>query len=397
MSSVRPAAFAFIFTTVLLDILALGLIIPVLPSLIVNLEGGDTARAATVTGVFGFTWAAMQFLTAPLLGALSDRVGRRPVLLLSSLGLGLDYILMALAPGLGWLFVGRLLSGITSASHTTAAAYIADITPPADRAARFGMLGAAFGLGFIVGPAVGGLLGGIDLRLPFWVAAALSLLNTAYGFFILPESLSRERRAPMRWRVANPIGTLALFRSRPALLFLGGALVLQGLAHEVLPSVFVLYTGHRYAWDEQTVGLALAVVGVTSTIVAAGLVGLTVRRIGEAATLRLGLGCGVIGLSLFGLAPTGRLFCAAILIDALWGLAGPAMQAHLSRHIDPSAQGQLQGAIASLRGMTGMVGPLLFTSVFAWGIQADHIGVPFYLAALLLGGALVLAIRADRR
>jgi DHA1 family tetracycline resistance protein-like MFS transporter len=212
------AAFAFIFVTVALDMLALGIMAPVLPKLVIQMEGGDVARAASITGVFGFAWAAMQFLFSPLLGAVSDRFGRRPVVLLSNLGLGLDYVVMALAPTLSWLFVGRIVSGITAASFSTAGAYIADVSPPEKRAAQFGMLGAAFGLGFIIGPAAGGLLGGVDLRLPFWVAAALSLANACYGFFILPESLPRERRARLELAKANPLGSLRLLRSRPALL-----------------------------------------------------------------------------------------------------------------------------------------------------------------------------------
>src|SRR5215217_7863517 len=227
------AAFIFIFVTVALDMLALGVMIPVLPKLVLQFEGGDMAKAVAITGVFGFVWAAMQFVFAPVLGLLSDRFGRRPIVLLSNLGLGLDYVLMALAPTLGWLFAGRVISGITAASVSTASAYIADVTPPEKRAAQYGMLGAAFGLGFVVGPAVGGLLGAIDLRLPFWVAAALSLANAGYGLFVLPESLPRERRAPaLAWARANPRGSLKLLRSHPELFGLAAAALLYFLAHE---------------------------------------------------------------------------------------------------------------------------------------------------------------------
>jgi DHA1 family tetracycline resistance protein-like MFS transporter len=239
----RPgrAAFSFIFLTVALDMLALGIMIPVWPRLVMQLEGGDMARAAFMTGVSGFLWAAMQFGFSPVLGALSDRIGRRPVVLLSNLGLGLDYVLMALAPTMGWLLFGRVLSGITSASFSTASAYIADVTPPEKRAGRFGMLGAAFGLGFVIGPAVGGVLGGIDVRLPFWVSAALSLANAAYGFFILPESLPPERRAPrLDLRRAQPFATLQRLLRAPTLKGFAVVAFVSALAHESLPHTFVL-------------------------------------------------------------------------------------------------------------------------------------------------------------
>lgn len=238
--------------------LALGMSLPVLPRLVVDFLGGDTARAAEIYGLFGTVWALMQFVCAPLLGALSDRFGRRPVILLSNLALGLDYVLMALAPTLGWLFVGRVISGITASSFSTAGAYVADVTPPERRAAGFGMLGAAFGLGFILGPALGGVLGAVDPRLPFWVAAAFSLLNFLYGLFVLPEPLPEARRAPFSWRRANPVGALTLLRSHPALMGLAAVHFMHRVAHDVLPSTFVLYTSYRYAWDERMVGVTLA-------------------------------------------------------------------------------------------------------------------------------------------
>ncbi len=259
----RRAAFVFIFITVALDMLAFGIVMPVLPTLVLQMEGGAFERAARITGYFAFGWAAMQFMSAPVVGTLSDRFGRRPVVLLSNLGLGLDYVVMALAPTVVWLFIGRLISGITSSSYPTAGAYIADVTPPEERAGRFGMLSAAFGLGFIVGPAVGGVLGNIDLRLPFWVAAALSLLNFAYGFFILPESLPPDRRVAAGWAKANPLGALALLRSERSILVLAGAAFLYFLGHESLPNVFVLYTEYRYGWTSHDVGVSLALVGLT--------------------------------------------------------------------------------------------------------------------------------------
>jgi DHA1 family tetracycline resistance protein-like MFS transporter len=394
------AAFVFVFITVALDMLALGIIVPVLPKLIVRFEAGDIASAASVVGVFGAVWAAMQFLASPLLGALSDRFGRRPVILLSNFGLGLDYVLMAVAPSLAWLFVGRIVSGFTSASYATASAYIADVTPPEKRAKQFGMLGAAFGLGFVVGPAVGGLLGSVSLRLPFWAAAGLSLANAAYGFFILPESLPASRRARFTWARAHALGSLRLLRSEPMLFGLAGAAFLSFLAHESLPSMFVLYTDYRYHWGEAMVGLSLAAVGVCSAIVAAALVGPVVARLGERRSVLWGLGFGLLGFAAYGLAPTGGLFLAGVPFTALWGLAGPATQALLSRRVGPSEQGQLQGAVSSIRGITGMIGPLVFTQVFAAAVSPHrgvHVpGAPYMLAALLLAAALYLAWHVTR-
>ena len=312
------AAFGFVFITVVLDMLAMGIMVPVLPKLVIAMSHGDIAKAASVTGVFGFTWAAMQFVFAPVVGALSDRYGRRPVILLSNFGLGADYVLMALAPNLVWLFVGRVVSGVTAASFAAASAYVADVTPKEQRAAKFGMLGASFGLGFIVGPALGGLLGQVDLRLPFWVAGGLSLANAAYGYFILPESLPLERRAKVAWHLANPFGSLKLLRSSRALLGLASAAMLYYLAHESLPSVFVLYATYRYDWTERDVGLALAVVGVCTTIVQAALTGPAVKRLGERRALLWGLAFGVVGFGLFGAAPRGAIFFAGIPFIALW-------------------------------------------------------------------------------
>lgn len=263
----RRAAFAFVFVTVLLDMFAIGIIIPVLPKLVEDFMGGDTARAATIYGIFGTAWALMQFLFSPVLGSLSDRFGRRPIILLSNFGLGLDYILMALAPNLRWLFLGRVISGITAASISTAGAYIADVTPPEQRAAKFGLLGAAFGAGFVVGPALGGILGDISPRLPFWVAAGFSLTNGLYGLFVLPESLRRELRRPFSWRKANPVGALKLLRSHRELWGFTWVTFLSNLAHAALPSVAVLYMGYRYNWDTKSVGVLLAGVGVCQIVV----------------------------------------------------------------------------------------------------------------------------------
>ena len=296
-SGARTAAVAFVLVTVALDVIAMGLVIPVLPKLVESLSGGDTAHAARIFGVFGIAWALMQLIFSPIHGMLSDRFGRRPVLLLSNLGLGLDYVLCALAPDLTWLFVGRVLSGICAASFSTASAYIADVTPPAERAQKFGLIGAAFGVGFVLGPALGGLLGHADPRLPFWVAAALSLANAAYGYFVLPESLPRDRRAAVfSWAKANPFGALTLLRSNTQLSQLAIIQFLFHVAHAALPAVFVLYAGYRYGWTERDVGLSLAAVGVCAAIVQGGLIRPVVARIGERAALIAGLLFGVAGI-----------------------------------------------------------------------------------------------------
>ena len=289
------AAFAFIFITVLLDMLALGIIIPVLPGLVVVFVGGDTARGAEILGLFGTAWALMQFLFSPVLGALSDHYGRRPVILISCLGLALDYILMALAPSLWWLFAGRVISGITAASFSTGFAYVADVTPPEQRAARFGMLGVAFGAGFILGPALGGLAGSIDPRLPFWIAAGLGLANALYGWLILPESLPNESRMPFFWRRANPLGALKLLRSHHELFGLASVNFLSMLAHAVLPIVSVLYLNYKYGWDERAVGFLLAVVGLFSMVVQGALIGPSIKWLGERKALIAGLLFGAAG------------------------------------------------------------------------------------------------------
>lgn len=382
------AAFVFIFITVLLDMLALGIIVPVLPKLIIEFEGGDTANAALYYGVFGTVWAAMQFLAAPFIGALSDRFGRRPVILMSTLGLALDYFIMATAPTLRWLFLGRVLSGITSASFATGYAYIADVTTKEKRAGYYGMLGAAFGVGFVLGPAVGGLLGSVDLRLPFWVAGALSLLGTAYGFFILPESLPPERRAPLDLKNANPLGALGFLRGHGALFGLAAAAFLYRMAHDAMPSLFVLYGDYRYAWSARTVGLVLAVVGVASMIVQAGLVGRAAKVFGERRAMLAGFGFGALGFAAFALAPTGSLFLIGIPFSALFGLTYPNLQSIMTGRVGENEQGRLQGAVASLMGVAGIIAPVMFTQTFAAAIEPARgwnlPGLPFLMAAALL-------------
>jgi DHA1 family tetracycline resistance protein-like MFS transporter len=380
--------------------LAVGMIIPVLPKLVATFLGGDTAKAAQIYGIFGTVWALMQFVFSPLLGTMSDRFGRRPIVLLSNFGLGLDYILMARAPNLSWLFIGRVISGITAASVPAANAYIADVTPEEKRAKAFGMLGAAFGLGFIVGPAVGGWLGGVNPRLPFWVAAALSLLNAMYGLFVLPESLSRDKRARFSWKRANPVGSLKLLRSHHELVGLAGVTFLCTLAHDSLPSTFVYYADYRYHWTPKAIGFVFATVGICFGLVQGVLVGRIVGSLGERLALIVGLLFGTLGFAIYGLAAYGWIFWLGIPVMSLWGLSGPAAQGLMSRRVSSAEQGQLQGAIGSLRGISGMLGPGLFTVTFAtfigplrnWNLP----GSSFLLSSVLLLAAMVTVASLKR-
>ena len=415
------AALLFIFITVLLDMMALGMVAPVLPRLVAQLidaprieahlqhisprlahrfSADSVSTAAAIYGLFNTVFALMQFFFSPLIGSLSDRFGRRPLILLSNIGLGLNYALMAWAPNLAWLFFGRVVSGITGASFGTASAYIADVTAPERRAHAFGMLGAAFGVGFVVGPALGGWLGEFSPRLPFIVAGAFSLANAAYGLFVLPESLPRDRRVGFSWKRANPVGALILLRRHPELMALAGILFLSNLAQVSLPSTVVLYATHRYGWTPGAIGLTLGLVGVALIVVQVGVVGRFTARFGARASLITGLLFGVLGLAIAGLAPTGRLFWAGIPVIALWGLAGAAGQTIMTRHVSDTEQGQLQGANASLTGIAELLGPGLFTLTFAYCVgRARPIawsGAPFLLASLILAGAVVWAWIATR-
>src|SRR6266446_258175 len=393
--AVGRAAFVFILVMV-----AFGIIAPVLPDLIRQFEGGDFARASSVTGYFGFAWATMQFIFSPILGAWSDRFGRRPIMLISCFGLSIDYVFMAVAPSLRWLLMGRIISGITTSNISTAFAYVTDVTKPEERAKPFGLISAAFGLGFVIGPAVGGWLGNMNLRFPFWAAAGLSFGNALYGYFVLPESLPPERRAKSAWHMANPLGSLRLLSSHTELAGLSVVTTLYYLAHNSLPSMWALYTEYRYVWSRRDVGLSLAVVGVCAAVVSGALVGPFVKRFGERRSLLSGLLFGTMGFAGFALASRGWMILAVIPFIALWGIAAPAMQSLMARHVDPSSQGKLQGAINSLRAITGMAGPVLFTQVFAVAISPRyglHLpGAPYYLAALLLGASLLLAVYVTR-
>jgi DHA1 family tetracycline resistance protein-like MFS transporter len=399
---VRRAAVIFIFVTVLIDILAFGIIIPVLPHLIERMTGGTVSNAAWWVGVFGTVFAIVQFICSPIQGALSDRFGRRPVILLSNLGLGLDFVLMAIAPSLWLLFVGRIVSGMTAASFTTANAYIADVTPPEKRAGAFGMIGGAFGIGFIIGPALGGFLGGIDLRLPFWVAAGLALANFMYGFFVLPESLPKEKRAPrFEPRTAHPFGALTMLRRNREVFGLAMVMFLFYLAHYVLQTVFVLYADYRYHWGPQEVGYVLALVGACDGSMQAFFAGRLATRFGERRLLLAGMAFGAVAFSVMGLAGIGWVFLIGIPLMSFWGLAGPPIQSIMTRQVAPDEQGRLQGAITSLGSFAGIFGPYLFAQIFAFSIAPEHgvhlPGLPFLLAGGLILLGMWVAARATRR
>jgi len=403
MTTPRHPALTFIFITIMLDMLAMSLVIPVLPRLVLGFMQGDTASASRIIGIFGTAWALMQFVFSPIMGGLSDRFGRRRVILISCFGLGFDFILMALAPGIGLLFIGRIISGITGASISTAQAYIADISAPEKRAANFGLMSVAFGLGFVLGPALGGVLGQINPRLPFWVAAALSLANAAYGVFILPESLPPESRAQkFSWRKANPIGALNMLRVHTGLVPLATIHFLFWLSRAALVSVFVLYCTYRYHWSIATVGLAFAAVGICSAVVGGFMVKPVVSALGERISLVIGLLFGAGGMVLFGLATTPALFWLGIPVMSLMGLATPALQGLMTARVNPYEQGELQGAIGSVGAIAQMIGPVMFSFVFAQSISATplfntHIpGAPFYLAALLLAAAALVARQTKR-
>ncbi len=391
-------ALPFILVTVMLDMLAFGIVIPVLPKLILDFTGGSATHAAWWQGVFGTLFAVIQFFFAPVLGALSDRFGRRPVILLSALGLSLDYLLIALAPNLWWMLAGRAIAGLCSASISVPSAYIADVTPPDKRAAAFGAIGAAFGVGFILGPFIGAQAGSIDPRLPFWIAGGLTLANFCYGLFVLPESLPPERRARFEWLKANPIGSALLIRQYPAVWALIGVSVLSYLAHDSLPHTFFLYGSARFGWDQRMVGYALVSVGVMSVIVQAGAIGPIVKALGERRALYFGMAMGFAAFALYGFAWAEWVVFAAIVLGGFWGVWSAAAQTILSKTVGPSEQGRLQGALASVRAGCQVFTPALFNGAFALGVSIDArwAGAPMLVSAALLALALPLALAATR-
>ncbi|MBP6546542.1 MAG: TCR/Tet family MFS transporter [Phenylobacterium sp.] len=394
----RKAAFGFVFACALMNAVSFGIMIPVLPNLIKSFTGGDTAEAAQWNVVFGCVWGIMQLFCGPILGMLSDRIGRRPVLLISLFGLAVDFMFMAFAPNLAWLFVGRVLNGLTAASFSTANAYVADVTAPQDRAKAFGWMGSAFSFGFLVGPALGGFLAEFDLRLPFLVAGGLTAINWLYGYFVLPESLPVEKRtSSFDWKRANPVGSLTFLRAHGDLLGLAGVGFLFQLAHTVLPSIFVLYSGYRYGWTPGIIGLTMMATGLLGVGVQTLLVGPVVAKIGERGALLLGAAGGAAGFALYGFAPNGWIYIASAPVFALLNFMQPGLQGLMTRRVGPSHQGQLQGANQSLQGIASVIGPIMFGLIFAWSIRHDATlhapGLAIYLAAFLLLLALALGVR----
>jgi DHA1 family tetracycline resistance protein-like MFS transporter len=384
----RPAL-SFIFITLLIDIIGLGIIIPVLPALIQDLTGGSLADASRYGGWMLFAYAFMQFICAPIMGGLSDRYGRRPVLLASLFGFGLDYVLMAVAPTLAWLFVGRIIAGVMGASFTTAAAYIADISTPEKRAQNFGLIGAAFGLGFIIGPTIGGLLGTYGPRVPFLVAAGLSLLNWLYGFFILPESLSPEHRRKFDWSRANPVGSLLNLKRYPVIMGLVVSLILIHVAGHAVQTNWPYYTIEKFGWDSKMIGISLAVVGVCFAIVQGGLIRYIIPKVGNERSVYLGLTLSTSGFVLYALANESWMMFAFSAVYCLGSIAGPALQGIISTNVAPSEQGELQGALTSLMSATSIVGPPLMTNTFAF-FTDSHAPVYWPGAPMILGAVLMV-------
>jgi DHA1 family tetracycline resistance protein-like MFS transporter len=404
----RKPALIFIFITLFLDVLGVGLIVPILPKLVDQLADGGIASASYIYGILAGLYSLMQFIFAPILGSLSDRFGRRPVILLSLFGSGLDYFLMAWAPTLAWFFVGRIFSGITGANYSAAAAYIADISPKEKRAANFGIIGAAFGLGFICGPALGGWLGDIGmerygeagLRLPFYAAGILTLLNWLYGFFILPESLNRENVRAFSWSRANPVGALLQLRREKLVLGLSTSYFTSSIAHQVYPSIWVLYTAFRYQWDTKQTGLSLALVGLMAAIVQGGLTRIIIPKIGERNAALLGFGIMATALVGYGLAPEGWMVYWIIIFGSLSGISVPAIQGMISRTAEDNQQGEIQGSLTSLQSVAGFLGPPLATGVFGFFVSESAPvllpGAPFFFSAALVCIAAFLAAKSFR-
>lgn len=387
----RKAAMGFIFITLLIDVTGFGVIIPVMPKLIEQLLGvDDISKASQYGGWLTFAYAFMQFLFAPVLGNLSDKYGRRPVLLFSLFGFGIDYLLLSFAPTIAWLFLGRLIAGVTGASFTTASAYIADISTPENRAQNFGMIGAAFGLGFIIGPLLGGLLGELGPRVPFMVAACLALMNWLYGYFVLPESLDKEHRRPFEWKRANPLGSLLQLRKYPAVGGLIGSFVLIYLAAHAVQSNWSFFNIERFKWTPKMIGISLGVIGVLVAAVQGGLVRVVNPRLGNERSVYIGLGLYALGLLLFAFASQSWMMFVFLIPYCLGGIAGPALQSIISGHVPPNEQGELQGALTSLMSATSIVGPLLMTNLFAY---FTHKEAPVYFpgASFLLGAVFMLA------
>ncbi len=393
----RKAALAFIFITILLDVIGLGIIIPVVPSLIVELTGEELSNAALYGGALMFLYSFTQFLFAPIIGALSDRFGRRPVLLSSLAGFAIDYVITGFAPTIGWLFAARFVAGITGASITTATAYIADVSTPEKRAQNFGLIGAAFGLGFIIGPVIGGLLGEIGPRIPFFAAAGLTVINFTYGYFVLPESLSKENRRAFDIKRANPLGSLKQVRLFPGITAMLGIFFLIYLAQHATQSTWTYYTMYKFSWDEGMVGISLGVVGFCVAIVQGGLTRIVIPKIGEIKSVYLGLAFSALGLVGFSFSPSGYIMLAMVIPYSLGGFAGPALRGIISNKVPDNQQGELQGALTSLVSFTAIFGPLLMTNLFSFFTSDIALfqfpGAPFFVGAIFIVLAFILALK----
>ena len=398
MRKKRSAAIGFIFVTILVDVIGWGLIIPVMPHLIAGLKHIPVNEASRQGGWLLFVYALMQFVFAPVLGNLSDQYGRRPVLLFSLFGFGVDYLFLGFAPSFGWLFVGRLVAGITGASFTTASAYIADISTSENRAKNFGMIGAAFGLGFIIGPGIGGLLSGFGIRAPFYAAAILTLLNWLYGFFILPESLNKDHRRPFDWKRANPFGALMHLKKYPAIEGLIFSLVFVYLAAHAVQSNWNYFTIYRFDWSEKMVGLSLTVIGLLIALVQAGLIRIVTPKLGNERSVYMGLGLYALGLFLFAFATQSWMMFVFLVPYCLGGIAGPSLQAIMAGHVPRNEQGELQGALTSMISATSIIGPIIMTNLFAYFTSSKapllFPGAPFLLGALLMLLSSFLAFRS---
>jgi DHA1 family tetracycline resistance protein-like MFS transporter len=395
------AALGFIFVTLLIDVIGFGIIIPVLPQLIQHLIHGNISDAAPYAGLLTFAYAATQFLFSPMIGNLSDKFGRRPVLLSSLLGFGIDYLFLAFAPTVWWLLVGRIIAGITGASFTTANAYIADISTPEKRAANFGLVGVAFGLGFIIGPVIGGILGSYNTQYPFLAAAALALLNATYGFFILPESLSKENRRPLDLKRCSPWGSLLQLSKYKAVIGLAFSLFLVYFAVQSVQSVWTFYTIEKFRWSKAMVGYSLGFVGLMVALVQGGLIRIIIPKIGKERSIWIGLLLYSIGLILFAFATKGWMMFAFLVPYCLGGIAGPALQGYMSNSVPANEQGELQGGLTSLVSLSTIFGPIVMTWSFHYftkpGAYFQFPGAPFLLGSILMLASALLAIRSFKR
>lgn len=395
------AALGFIFVTLLIDVIGFGIIIPVLPKLIEHLIHGNISEAAAYAGLLTLAYSSMQFLFSPLIGNLSDKFGRRPVLLSSLFGFGVDYLFLAFAPSIGWLFVGRLIAGITGASFTTASAYIADVSEPEKRAANFGMVGVAFGVGFIIGPVIGGILGKYNVQYPFLAAAGLAFLNVIYGYFILPESLSKENRRPLDWKRCSPWGSLLQLSKYKAVFGLAVSLFLVYFAAQAVQSVWTFYTIKKFNWNEAVIGYSLGVVGLLVAIVQGGLIRIILPKLGQKRSIWIGLLLYSAGLLLFAFASEGWMMFAFLIPYCLGGIAGPALQGYMSNSVPANEQGELQGGLTSLVSLSSIFGPLLMTWSFYFftkpGAPFQFPGAPFAIGAILMLLSALLAVRSFKK